>query len=35
MMHICPAELPVIDLNSTENPNVAGTVYFDFVPLDL
>lgn len=33
--HICSAELPVIDLNSTENPNIiSGTMYFDFVPLD-
>lgn len=34
--HICPAELPVIDSSSTENPNtIAGTMYLDFVPLDL
>lgn len=34
--HICLAEVPVIDLNSTENPNIiAGTMYFDFVPSDL
>lgn len=34
--HICPAERPLVDLNSTENPNIiAGTMYFDFVPLDM